>query len=180
MEKGEIHGLCTFGKTTAGENGTMFRSAALTLLCLMALAASATNAAAQTEVQLRSFVVPTKPANPTAKKEGPITVLFTVANSENAFFVCEMSPRVRDAMMETLFYNPIPVSAQNVMDVSTIQPLLMDAANKALRQPMILGIKVEPGVKELVTGSSRSRAAAIGCGEVDKAGAKGKQPPAKK
>ena len=152
----------------------MIRLGALLLLGL--LATGATDAAAQTDVQFRSFIVPTKPANPSAKKEGPITVSFTVANSENAFFVCEMSPRVRDALMETLFYNPIPVSAQNVMDLTKIQPLMLDAANKALRHPLILAIKVDPGVKDLVTGSSRSRAAAIGCGEVDKAGAKGKQP----
>jgi hypothetical protein len=142
---------------------------AATLGCVLL---GAGGALADTQVQLRSFVAPVKPANPAAKKEAPITVRFAVANSDNAFAVCELAPRLRDSLMETLYSNPIPVSAQNVMDVKKVEPILLDAANKSLRQNLLLGIQVIPGAQDLVTGSSRSRAAAIGCGEVGADGAK--------
>ena len=115
---------------------------AATLGCMLL---GAGGALADTEVQLRSMVAPMKPANPAAKKEAPITVRFGVANSENAFAVCELAPRLRDALMETLYSNPIPISAQNVMDVAKVEPILLSAANKSLRQNLLLSIKVIPG-----------------------------------
>ena len=151
------------------------------LLCAASAIAPGTMAAepqvaqASTEVQLRSIMAPITSPNKRAKREQPITITLVIANGDNAFYVCELMPRLRDALLEALYSSPIPVSARNVMDVSRVQPILLQAANKALRQPLLTDLRVKQGAEQLVTGSSRSRASSLGCGEVAKEAEKKKK-----
>ena len=133
-----------------------------------AKAADTQLAQASTEVQLRSFMAPVISPNKRAKLEQPITITLVVANSENAFYVCELMPRLRDALLEALYISPIRVSARNVMGVIPVQPALLQAANKALRRPLLTDLRIKQGAKQLLTGSSRSRASSLGCSEVVK------------
>jgi hypothetical protein len=130
-------------------------------------AQAAETAPAPTQIQLRSFMVPVKSANPKGAKELPITVILTLAEGERAFFVCEMTPRLRDSMLGALYNNPIPLSAQNVMDLSQVEPLVLEAINKALQGPLLTGIQMKQGAEEVPKKSSRSRAGAVGCAEIE-------------
>lgn len=140
-----------------------------------AMAAAPQLAQASTEVQLRSFMAPIISPNKRAKRERPITITLVVANSENAFYVCELVPRLRDALLEALYISPIRVSARNVMDVVPVQPALLQVANRALRRPLLTNLRITQGAQQLVAGSSRSRAVSLGCGEVVKQGQKKKK-----
>ena len=124
-------------------------------------------AQANTEIQLRAMTVPVNPENSSAKREAAITVILVLDSKEQAFYVCEMTPRLRDSILEALYDNPIPISARNVMDLHQAEALLLQAGNKALKSPILVAVKVKPGAEELKTGSSRSRASALGCGEVE-------------
>lgn len=163
-----------------GRGGAMVRMAAVVVTALLSVSAAkaATEggiAAIQvaqeqevSEIQLRSFMAPVKNANPKGQRELPVTVIMVLARGTQAFFVCEMTPRLRDAMLETLYNNPVPLSAQNVMDLSAVEPLLLEAANKALRGPLLTGLQIKQGAEELKAKSSRSRASIIGCAEIEK------------
>ena len=113
------------------------------------------------------MTVPVDPENSSARREASITVTLVLAGRDQAFYVCEMTPRLRDSILEALYDNPIPVSARNVMDLHQTESLLLQAGNKALKNPLLVAVKVKPGAEELKTGSSRSRASALGCGEVE-------------
>ena len=95
--------------------------------------------------------------------EMPITIVLEVIDARQAAAVCELTPRIRDAVMEALFFNPIPVGTDRRLDVSRIEPILLKATNKALRGRFVSAVVVEQGAKPLQTSSSRSRAAALGC-----------------
>ena len=123
------------------------------------------------DVQLLSFMAPVRPSDTTAKQkdvllEMPITVFLKVADEDQVSAVCVRAPRIRDAVMETVYYHPIPILKNRKLDVRKIEPLLFKATNKALRGPRITGLTVEQGAIPLKTGSSRSLASALGCGMV--------------
>lgn len=140
---------------------------------LAAVAMSAAQAQKQesmgpAEIQLLSFMAPVKkPARtkPEDKfpKETPITLFLEVYEGNDVPAICELSPRIRDAVMETLYYNPIPMNKKRRIDVRRAERLLVKALNKALRGDFVSAVTVELGAKPLKTGSSRSRANALGC-----------------
>ena len=119
------------------------------------------------EVQLRAMMAPTNPANKATKKEAPISVILILASKDQGSFVCEMTPRLRDSILEALHSNPIPLSALNVMDLRQTEPLLLEALNKALRSPLLVAVKVKPASEELKIGSNSTRASALGCAEIE-------------
>ena len=122
-------------------------------------------------VQLLAFMVPIKRPKGVSKdadfpKEAPITITLEIYDGSQVGAICELAPRIRDAVMETLYYHPIPMKRNRKMVFKRVIPKLVRATNKALRGDFVSDVVIEAGAKQLKTGSSRSRANALGCGVV--------------
>lgn len=120
-------------------------------------------------VQLLAFLVPIKRpkgADASYPKEAPVTITLEIYDASDVGAICELAPRIRDAVMETLHYHPIPMKRNRKMVFKRVRPKLLKATNKALRGDYVSDVVIEAGAKQLKTGSSRSRANALGCGIV--------------
>lgn len=115
------------------------------------------------QVQLLSFVAPIHSDTDASLREAPVTVYLNVIDQSLVPAICELSPRLRDAFMETLHQHPIPITEDRKMEVTSVEPLLLVAANRALRQDVVEAVTLTPGAERLKSGSSRSRATALGC-----------------
>lgn len=129
-------------------------------------AVAAQTAPQPAQVQLLSFMAPIRSAEDPSLRETPVTVFLDVADQTLVPAICEMSPRLRDAFMETLFARPIQVKSDRKLDTAAAEPMLLEAANKALRQNVVQGVSLVPGTQRFATGSSRSRATALGCSKI--------------
>ncbi len=122
------------------------------------------------QVQLLSFVVPVKSVatskNADSLVEMPITLVLDVADEKQGSLVCMRGPRIRDAVMESLYYRPIPMKKNKKLDVGKVESRLFKLVNKALRGPRIIALHVVPGAKPLRTGSGKSLASSLGCGVI--------------
>ena len=118
------------------------------------------------QIQLLSFLAPIRSETDADLREAPVTVYLNVADASLIPAICELSPRLRDAFMEALFSHPIPVNADRKLETAAVEPLLLVAANKALRQNVVQGVVVTAGSQRMATGSSRSRASMLGCGKL--------------
>jgi len=137
----------------------------------MLLGVSAGAVAAQTtptpaNIQLLSFLAPIRSAEDPSLREAPVTVFLDVADQSLVPAICELSPRLRDAFMEALHSKPIPVTADRKLNTAAVEPMLLTAANKALRQNIVQAVTLTPGTQRLAGASSRSRATALGCSKI--------------
>ena len=131
------------------------------------IAAAQTAAPQPAQIQLLSFMAPIRSAEDPSLREAPVTVFLDVADQTLVPAICELSPRLRDAFMEALFARPIPVlKGDKKLDTAAVEPMLLDAANKALRQNVVQAVTVAQGTQRFATGSSRSRATALGCSKI--------------
>ncbi len=117
-------------------------------------------------VQLLSFIAPIHSPTDASLRETPVTLFLQVTDSSLVSAICELSPRLRDAIMETLSLHPIPVNADRKLDTAAVEPMLLEATNKALRQNLVSHVELVPGLRKFSTGSSRSRATALGCSKI--------------
>ncbi len=137
----------------------------------MLLGVSAGAVAAQTtstpaNIQLLSFLAPIHSVEDPSLREAPVTVFLDVADQSLVPAICELSPRLRDAFMEVLHSKPIPVTADRKLNTAAVEPMLLTAANKALRQNIVQAVTLTSGTQRLSGASSRSRALALGCSKI--------------
>jgi hypothetical protein len=134
------------------------------------LAMAADKPAPSGEIQLRPFMAPVQSGTPWASKQVPISVVLMLADRAEAFAICELTPRIMDAMLESLYARPLTFLSNNELDTAQVEPVLLKAVSKALRGPRLTGLKVSPASEDITGKSSRSRATAVGCAEVGEDG----------
>ncbi len=136
------------------------------LLGMWAGAVAAQSAPQPANIQLLSFLAPVRSAEDPSLRETPVTVFLDVADQALVPAICELSPRLRDAFMEALHSKPIPVTADRKLNTAAVEPMLLTAANKALRQNVVQAVTLTAGTQRLAGASSRSRATALGCSKI--------------
>lgn len=128
----------------------------------------------QEVVQLRSMMAPA--VSPTGILESaPVTLLLQARRPATPHDLCRMSPRIVDALVRTLYVNPIPIGRNREMDPSHIEPLLTEAANQALGRHQVASVSVVEGARNLGrgAGSRLPFTTVLGCSEVSGAEAGG-------
>ena len=113
-------------------------------------------------IQLLAFMAPTRNTDTGKKDKAPITITLEVPEQDHVSIICRLEPRLRDALLETLFTYPIPMDAQRNLDVEGVRPHLLAATNRALRRDIVTGVLIEMGVKHVKKGDSKT-AGSIGC-----------------
>ena len=97
-------------------------------------------------VQLLAFLVPIKRpkgADASYPKEAPVTITLEIYDASDVGAICELAPRIRDAVMETLHYHPIPMKRNRKMVFKRVRPKLLKATNKALRGDYVSDVIIE-------------------------------------
>jgi hypothetical protein len=116
-------------------------------------------------IQLLAFMAPTRNTDTGKKDQAPITITLEVPRKDQVEFICRLEPRLRDALLETLFTYPIPMDARRNLDFEVVRAHLLAATNRALRRDIVTGVLVETGVKHVKTSGSKF-AGAVGCRDV--------------
>ena len=125
-------------------------------------------------VQLRSMMA--LAVSPTgAVERAPVTLLLQARSPATSHDLCRMSPRIVDALVRVLAVNPIPMGRNRTIDPSDIEPLLTEAANKALGRHQVASVSVVDGARSLGRGvaSRLPFSSVLGCSDVSKVSAGG-------
>ena len=106
-------------------------------------------------VQLPSFMAPVLAPDGT-RTTAAMTLFLEIRVPEEAREVCQMAPRVQDAVLQDLFARPVPQGAGNRMDLTGLGPRLAIAVNQALgRGIAIVDVHVFEGVMTSGTGATK-------------------------
>ena len=63
-----------------------------------------------------------KGSMPISPKEAPITITLQIYDASEVGAICELAPRIRDAVMETLHYYPIRMKRNRKMVFKRVRP----------------------------------------------------------
>ena len=104
-------------------------------------------------IQLDSFMAPIQMQDG-SRRPLAITIALQVPEKERVSAVCEVSPRIRDALLRALFENPIPVRDDDTLDLQAVEPALRRATNRTLGGDTVSAVFVSVGA---AIGSSGAR-----------------------
>lgn len=167
--------LSVVGAWSRGD-GTKTMKKVLVSLMTCVLLASAANAQtgskstsgkgvdASAQVQLLAFMAPTRNVSDGSADKAPVTITFEIPNQNHVAAVCRVTPRLRDALLQALFANPIAVADKN-LDMEGVKPFLLEATNKTLGGNMVSAVTVEAGTMR-VKGGGTKWAGVNGCKDV--------------
>jgi|GEM_PF-4737892 hypothetical protein len=111
-------------------------------------------AAAISQIRLAAFMVPVRHADGRVRETAVIPVLrLAVGNAAAA--VCDLSPRVRDAVVATLYRDPLPGHGEAGLNIDSVRGRLTEAVNVALGRFLVIGIDLVPGPAPAGTVDSR-------------------------
>ena len=106
-------------------------------------------------VQLPSFMTPVLAPDGT-RTTAAMTLFLEIRVPEEAREVCQMAPRVQDAVLQDLFAHPVPQGAGNRMDLTGLGARLAIAVNQALGGRIaIVDVHVFEGVMTSGTGATK-------------------------
>ncbi|MDP6805916.1 MAG: hypothetical protein QF902_11410 [Rhodospirillales bacterium] len=128
-------------------------------------------------VQLLAFMVPTQSTKDGRAGKAPVTIIVEVPDKDQVSLVCRHTPRVRDAVLTTLYDHPIPVDADGTLQLDAVQARLGPAIQKALGASPISGVAVVAGVKPSGSRGGAKFAGARACQAVKKSDPKTPDPP---
>jgi len=118
-------------------------------------------------VQLQSFMAPVLRTSRKSSMMAPITVIMKVPDEDQVGAVCRVTPRVKDAMMTSLFSKPIPVSGGKLV-LEGVGARLLVAINGALDEELVSEVFVLAGARRIGKGAIMNLPfASSGCAELD-------------
>ncbi len=94
-------------------------------------------------VKLLSFKAPVKSAKP---RSHPLAVILKLPDMQNIDFVCRLSPRVRDSVVQVLTSNPL-TPREGKIDFTALADLLLAPINRALDRQAVSAVTVVAGSK---------------------------------
>lgn len=142
--------------------------AGVTVMLLITLTGAPRPAAADVPlVQLQPFIAPIEKANRNDPDSTPITLTFEVPNENDVARVCRMTPRIRDAVNEELFTEPLKIGRDRKLELAGLKQRLLKATNRALGKKLVSGMIIEAGATQMQTGGAKF-AGAIACAQINK------------
>ncbi len=131
-------------------------------------------------LQLESFMAPALYPGRSRPGSFPVTVILNVPEEDKVGAICRVTPRIRDAIMMSLFTKPIPIRRGKAeMDGTSVQ--LLDAINKSLGSNMVSKVIIMAGVRSMGKGAVMNLPfSSSGCAEVKKMEAEKKKKEKKK
>ena len=113
-------------------------------------------------IQLKFFMLPVIDKRGNRKTEA-ITIFLHVREKGHVKVVCRVVPRLRDAIVQVLYANPLHVIGNSIQANGTRQRVV-DQLNYSLGKNMVIGFKLFRGVKSFGRGmSGRLPGAKLGC-----------------
>ena len=89
-----------------------------------------------------------------------------ITDKQHVGYVCRLASRLRDAILESLYNDPIPIGADRRPDLDEVAPRLVTASNRALRRTMVTKVTLIDGAKYLMKGGGAKFANAMACRDV--------------
>ena len=114
-------------------------------------------------LQFLAFMVPTLSTKDGRAGETPVTIIIDIPDKGQISVVCQQSPRVRDAVLTTLYSHPVPVGADGTLQLDAVQALLGSAIQKAVGASQISGVTVVAGAKASRLKGGAKFAGALAC-----------------
>ncbi len=104
-------------------------------------------------VQLTSFMAPVLLPGRKRTVHTAITVILKIDDEKKVGAVCRVTPRIRDAMMQTLYETPIPSHDGRTVDLEGVDQQLLMAVNHALDQDLVSEVFVMKGAVDMGSGA---------------------------
>ncbi|MCP5368947.1 MAG: hypothetical protein H6907_07365 [Hyphomicrobiales bacterium] len=164
------------------------RPTALTVLLLL-LAAAVPAAGSESappaadgppRVQLAAFMAPLAQSKLTSARATPLSLILTVAEGADVGDLCQISPRLRDALLAELYERPIPVDRHRRPDLTGLDERFRQVINGVVGTPAVASVLVMHGAKSLGGGAAAKLpfTQVLGCRAIgaDKGGAEPAKP----
>lgn len=104
-------------------------------------------------VQLTSFMAPVLLPGRKRAVQTAITVILKIDDEKKVGAVCRITPRIRDAMMQTLYETPIPALNRHQLDLTGVDQQLLMAINHVLDEGLVSQVIILEGAVDMGTGA---------------------------
>ncbi len=119
-------------------------------------------------LQLESFMAPVLYPGRQRSSSAPVTIILNVPNEGKVGAICRVTPRIRDAIMTSLFEKPIPVK-RGKAELGGTSVQLLEAINKSLGSDMVSKVVLMIGARSMGKGAVMNLPfSSYGCAEVKK------------
>ena len=82
------------------------------------------------QLQLLTLQTPTRARNGRRGRRLPISITLDVPDVRNITYICQLTPKIRDAMVQILFRNPPQYGAQRNIDREYVAELVIDTGSR--------------------------------------------------
>jgi len=104
-------------------------------------------------IQLRSFMAPVVAPGSSRTRMEPVTLIIEVEAAESEG-MCNLTPRIQDAVTTELHRAPLVSAAEAGFDVGDAEPRLATVLNRAVGRAAIHRVYLIPGVRKLGEGTA--------------------------
>ena len=109
---------------------------------------TASGGPAGAQLQLLTLQTPTRARNGRRGRRLPISITLDVPDVRNITYICQLTPKIRDAMVQILFRNPPQYGAQRDIDFSALAPRLLATTNQALGREYVAELVIDTGSRK--------------------------------
>lgn len=99
-------------------------------------------------LQMFTLLAPTQTYSGQVLRRTPLIVTLQLPNPAKVRQVCQYSPRIRAAILQLMFRQPVIVDADRRMDLESIRPYMLATVNRAIGTSLVSAIMVDEGPRE--------------------------------
>ena len=99
-------------------------------------------------LEMFTLLAPTQTYSGQVLRRTPLTITLQLVDPAKVREVCQYSPRIRAAILQLMFRQPVMVDADRRMDLQSIRPYMLATVNRAIGTSMVGAVLVDEGPAE--------------------------------
>ena len=99
-------------------------------------------------LQMFTLMAPTQTYSGQVLRRTPLNVTLQIANPAKVRQVCQYTPRIRAAILQLMFRQPVMVDADRRMDLQSIRPYMLATVNREIGTSLVSALMIDEAPRE--------------------------------